>query len=89
MKKKSKVTKQKVSTKKQVETTASTPTDPTVQAYSELRTAFRYYNNGLFEGALPDCLITLYKLRKGAAGHFARSRFVKLDDRGTHTDEIG
>jgi hypothetical protein len=65
-----------------------TTSDPTFVAYEEMRVAFRHYNETLFEKRLPDCLITLSKLRRGVSGHYARSRFVRLDDSGTHTDEI-
>jgi hypothetical protein len=61
--------------------------NPTVQAYGEMRQAYDYYNNQLFAGTLPPCLITLYRLRR-ALGHFCRSRFVRLADGSEFTDEI-
>ncbi|CAH5543468.1 hypothetical protein AI2839V1_4741 (plasmid) [Enterobacter cloacae] len=32
---------------------------PTLQAYDELQRAYDHFNNELFDGVLPDCLITL------------------------------
>lgn len=61
-------------------------TNPTVQAYAELQTAFDHYNRRLFGGELPFCLITMQ--REGRTyGYFSSQRFVHRHDKST-TDEI-
>ncbi|MES2880486.1 MAG: SprT-like domain-containing protein [Pseudomonadota bacterium] len=58
---------------------------PTTQAYAELQQAYDHFNVTLFEGTLPDCLITLQR-EKHTFGYFSRNRFVDRD--GTKIDEI-
>jgi predicted SprT family Zn-dependent metalloprotease len=61
---------------------------PTLEAYSELQTAYDHYNQALFQGQLPTYLITLHRGRHGVLGYFSHNRFVRLSDGRTATDEI-
>jgi predicted SprT family Zn-dependent metalloprotease len=58
---------------------------PTLQAYKELQEAYDYFNQELFSGKLPNCLITMQR-RKHALGYFAKKRFENTS--GDTTDEI-
>lgn len=58
---------------------------PTEQAYQELQRAYDWYNNYLFNGELPSCLITFQRAKK-TMGYFCPKRFV--DQQGNITDEI-
>ena len=58
---------------------------PTEQAYEELQLAYDWFNQRLFEGILPACLIT-FQRNKRTMGYFSRERFV--DQSGKKTDEI-
>lgn len=60
-------------------------TQPTPQAYAELQLAYDHFNDELFAGQLPGCLITLQR-EKRTCGYFSRSRFANLE--GQLTDEI-
>jgi hypothetical protein len=58
---------------------------PTGQAYGELGRAYAFFNDRLFAGALPPCLITMQ--RKGRTyGYFSGERWNSLA--GAVTDEI-
>lgn len=59
---------------------------PTPETYAELEAAYGYFNNELFGGGLPACLITLQRERK-TYGYFSGERFVRRGD-GLVTDEI-
>lgn len=58
---------------------------PTKEAYEELQKAYDHFNLALFEGRLPDCLITLQR-EKNAFGYFSAARFV--NKKRVKTDEI-
>ncbi len=58
---------------------------PTEQAYNELRAAYEFFNQHLFGGELPPCLITLQRKNR-AYGYFSGNRWA--DRAGTITDEI-
>jgi hypothetical protein len=58
---------------------------PTRQTYDELQRAYEHFNGGLFDGALPSCLITLQRAKK-TFGYFSADRFVSRD--AQKTDEI-
>lgn len=58
---------------------------PTEQAYEELQLAYDWFNQRLFDGTLPPCLIT-FQRNKRTMGYFSRERFV--DQSGQKTDEI-
>lgn len=58
---------------------------PTLQAYGELQRVYDFYNDRLFAGQLPPCLITLQR-QKRTYGFFTRGRFGTRD--GRTTDEI-
>jgi hypothetical protein len=60
---------------------------PTREAYGELQQAFDHFNDRLFDGALPPCLITLQREKK-CYGYFSAARFVRNSDRSVTTDEI-
>ena len=60
--------------------------NPTQISYTELQTAYDLFNKQLFDGALPDCLLTLQPRDKRIAGFFSSKRFE--DIQGQHTDEL-
>lgn len=60
--------------------------DPTVLAYGHLVVAYTFFNEHLFAGSLPGCLITMQR-KKGARGFFHGNRFGSRDRTDT-TDEI-
>jgi len=58
---------------------------PTQDTYDGFQQAYEHYNHALFEGQLPNCLITLQ--RKGRTmGYYCRKRFIRDD--GKYCDEI-
>lgn len=59
--------------------------EPTAQTYAELRLAYQVFNDRLFDGCLPSCLITLQREKK-TYGYFSSKRFGTRD--GRYTDEI-
>ncbi len=59
---------------------------PTPQTYAELQQAFDHFNERLFDGQLPSCLLTLQR-EKRTHGYFSAERFVHKDGQ-TFTDEI-
>ena len=62
------------------------PANPTAKTYAALNRAFDFFNDRLFGGELPACLVTLQRKNK-AYGYFAGGRFGSKD--GTEiTDEI-
>lgn len=50
-------------------------TSPTQTVYSELHGAYDYFNERLFDGKLPPCIISIQR-HKGALGMFSQNRFV-------------
>lgn len=58
---------------------------PTIETYAELTQAYDFFNQKLFNGALPGCLITLQR-EKHTVGYFSAGRFANTD--GQLTDEI-
>ena len=58
---------------------------PTRETYDPLQQAYENLNRSLFEGELPNCLITLQRSKK-SYGYFCGDRFGRAD--GTLTDEI-
>jgi len=61
--------------------------NPTRRTYTVIDAAYDHFNEELFAGELPDCLIT-FQRHKGAYGFFVGDRFAKMDDPGEITDEI-
>lgn len=59
---------------------------PTAATYDELNRAYDFFNDRLFDGRLPEVLITLSRTRK-AHGYFSPERFSNRDG-DTHLDEI-
>ncbi len=66
--------------------TKTTKKSPTGQSYGELLKAYKFFNNELFDGKLPDCLITLHRHRT-ALGYFWGSRYTTKCGKQL-TDEI-
>jgi hypothetical protein len=60
--------------------------NPTEKTYGDLNVAYDFFNNILFDGRLPRCLITMQR-RAGAFGYFAGDRFGTRDGQ-EKTDEI-
>lgn len=52
--------------------------DPTILAYGHFVVAYRFFNDRLFTGSLPNCLITMQR-KKGARGFFHGNRFGSRD----------
>jgi predicted SprT family Zn-dependent metalloprotease len=63
----------------------NTEQSPTIDAYSELQQAYDFFNNKLFNGELPKCLITMQR-KNNSRGYFSSNRFVAGD--GTTMDEL-
>jgi hypothetical protein len=64
----------------------TTDTNPTANTYGGLDRAYDFFNDRLFDGALPRCLITMQR-HKGAYGYFAAERFGSRNG-DIITDEI-
>jgi predicted SprT family Zn-dependent metalloprotease len=60
--------------------------NPTQRTYKTLDDAFRFFNERLFSGKLPPCLITMQRTNK-AYGYFAGGRFGSVDGKEV-TDEV-
>lgn len=60
--------------------------NPTRRTYSDLTAAYDFFNESLFGGKLPPCLITMQRKNK-AYGYFAGGRFGSRDGEEV-TDEI-
>ena len=60
--------------------------DPTKATYLNLIEAYELLNRSLFDGKLPNCLVTLQR-KANCRGYFAGARFVTRDGLQT-TDEI-
>lgn len=60
--------------------------NPTLKTYDGLNRAYAFFNDRLFAGELPPCLVTLQRAKK-AYGYFAGGRFGSKDGK-TVTDEI-
>lgn len=65
--------------------TAAVMQRPTSETYKELQFAVDVFNKELFDGQLPDCLITLQR-RPRTGGYFSPARFGTRN--GKTTDEI-
>lgn len=61
--------------------------NPTRRTYDSLTQAYEYFNDALFSGELPPCLITMQR-HKGAYGYFSGNRFASAADPEEITDEI-
>ena len=48
---------------------------PTLTTYAEWQTAYDFFNKELFDGRLPECIITLDNKSKRNGGYFAPSRY--------------
>ena len=63
-----------------------TRNNPTSRNYEAMNQAFDFFNSCLFDGSLPNCLITLQR-KSSTLGYFAGERFGSAEGRGV-TDEI-
>lgn len=61
--------------------------NPTEEVYSELQEAFDYFNEKLFLGRLPYCLITLQR-KSRTSGYFSLHRFQHTTRKDMLADEI-
>jgi len=61
--------------------------NPTQRTYTSLDAAYGHFNDDLFDGRLPPCLITMQR-KKGARGYFSGERFASLDSLQEVSDEI-
>jgi hypothetical protein len=59
--------------------------EPTKETYDRFQEGYAYFNRTLFEGHLPNCLITLQRSKR-TYGYFCGGRFGRND--GLVTDEI-
>jgi predicted SprT family Zn-dependent metalloprotease len=66
-------------------TSRTTTATPTKETYSELQLAYDFFNQEIFEGRLPHCLITLQR-EKRSFGYFQDKTFVSRS--GQTADEI-
>jgi predicted SprT family Zn-dependent metalloprotease len=69
-----------------VHTSNNPPLVPTDETYEPFKKAFHFFNDRLFGGTLPDCLITLQR-KKRALGYFSPQRFEHRGSKAL-TDEI-
>src|SRR5215469_7664280 len=61
------------------------PDSPTRVAYRELEMAYQFFNETLFEGKLPLCMITMQRKNERTYGYFCHNQFAS--SAGT-TDEL-
>jgi hypothetical protein len=61
--------------------------EPTITTYAEWQTAYDYFNQRLFFGELPDCIITLNAKAKNVLGYFSPERFVRTSSEEV-TDQL-
>ena len=59
---------------------------PTEKNYGDFQLAYRWFNDRLFDGTLPECLITMQRQSR-TYGYFARERFGASDGKAV-VDEI-
>jgi hypothetical protein len=56
---------------------------PTQDTYDGFQTAYEHFNWQLFDGQLPNCLITLQR-KSRSYGYFSPKRFVRQDGKASH-----
>ena len=54
---------------------------------NSLNKAYRYFNDALFDGELPDCILTIAR-KNNTHGYFSPNRWRKLGENGHTTHEI-
>lgn len=59
---------------------------PTSKMYAEIQTAFDHFNNALFDGKLPSCIVTLQRKNRTPA-YFTFERFIDKETK-KNIDEI-
>lgn len=87
---KRKVKKQKTPTVNEIraEKIRSRAKTPTMKNASHLQWAYSFFNQMLFNGELPECLITMhYSARGNVMGYYSRNKFSATDKRG-QVDEL-
>ena len=52
---------------------------PTLVTYNEWQTAYDFFNRELFDGRLPECIITLDNKGKRIGGYFAANRYANTE----------
>lgn len=67
---------------------ASDPRTPTQETYGDLQVAYDHFNETLFDGKLPPCLITLQRKGPRVMGYYSPGRFINRTDGDRTTDEI-
>lgn len=65
----------------------ATSKTPTQRTYNGLQEAFNLYNETLFDGILPECMITMQR-KNGAYGYAASSRFIPNEERQEGDDLV-
>lgn len=60
---------------------------PTSEVYAELERAYSFFNDELFDGRLPACMITLQRAND-SLGYFSPNQFVKSQHKGVLSHEI-
>lgn len=58
---------------------------PTSESYGEIQRAYDFYNEVLFDGELPPCMITFVRIDR-SYGYHAGKRWINSD--GAMTDEL-
>ena len=56
---------------------------PTQEIYADLQRAFQHFNDELFDGELPPCVITLQR-EKDTVGYFSRDRWANTEGEQRH-----
>lgn len=59
----------------------------TAKEYGNLDMAYQHFNSTLFDGELPDCIITLNR-KKGTRGYFHYKKFISRDESKRLVSEI-
>ena len=63
------------------------PTPTEAIFMNSLNQAYRYFNDALFEGELPPCILTIAR-KKNTHGYFSPQRWRKVDEKEYATHEI-
>ncbi|WP_434778532.1 SprT-like domain-containing protein [Neisseria sp. Ec49-e6-T10] len=58
------------------------------ELYEQLQQAYDYFNQVLFAGRLPNCLITVQRENENVHGYFSHKRFGSKDQKTKQIDEI-
>src|SRR5689334_8583557 len=61
---------------------------PSLETYQPLQEAFDEFNRALFDGKLPECMLTLQRKDKRSHSYFAPARFARTNGNGYTVDVI-